>query len=203
MSGLLLVISGPSGAGKGTVCRALREKMPYLNYSVSVTTRPPRPGEKEGENYFFLDRDEFLALLKEGAFLEWAEVYGNLYGTPRRPVEEALARGEDIILEIDTQGAAQIKKHYPEGVFVFLIPPTFKELEDRIKKRGTETPTGMATRLGWAEKELEQLDLYDYVVVNDRVDEAVAKLEAIITAEKCRTKRFKTTWQWLFWRKEG
>lgn len=203
MSGLLLVISGPSGAGKGTVCRTLRERMPHIGYSVSATTRPPRPGEKDGENYFFLDREKFLALLAEGAFLEWAEVYGNLYGTPRRPVEEALARGQDIILEIDTQGAAQVKKHYPEGVFIFIIPPTFEELEDRIKKRGTETPAAIAARLGWVEKELQQLELYDYVVVNDQLDEAVAKLQAIITAEKCRTKRFKASWRELFWRKEG
>ncbi|MBE3581010.1 MAG: guanylate kinase [Thermoanaerobacteraceae bacterium] len=203
MRGLLLVLSGPSGAGKGTVCRVLRQRLPHVGYSVSATTRPPRPGEKDGENYFFLKREEFLALLEEGAFLEWAEVYGNLYGTPRRPVEEALAGGQDIILEIDTQGAAQVKKHYPDGVFIFVIPPTFKELEERIRRRGTETPEVIATRLGWVENELQQMDLYDYVVVNDVVESAVAKIEAIITAEKCRTARFKAYWQQPFWHKEA
>ena len=200
MKGLLLVISGPSGAGKGTICRALREKMPGIGYSISATTRPPRPGEKDGESYFFVDRESFLKLVKEGAFLEWAEVYGELYGTPREPVEKALARGQDIILEIDTQGAAQVKRWYPEGVFIFVIPPSFTELEKRIKGRGTESPAAISDRLAWVKKEMDQLDLYDYVVVNDRVEEAVAKIQAIIIAEKCRTKRLKNSnWHQLFW----
>jgi len=200
MKGLLLVISGPSGAGKGTICRALREKMPGIGYSISATTRPPRPGEKDGESYFFVDRESFLKLVKEGAFLEWAEVYGELYGTPREPVEKALARGQDIILEIDTQGAAQVKRWYPEGVFIFVIPPSFTELEKRIKGRGTESPAAISDRLAWVKKEMAQLDLYDYVVVNDRVEEAVAKIQAIIIAEKCRTKRLKNSnWHQLFW----
>lgn len=200
MQGLLLVISGPSGAGKGTICRALREKMPEVEYSISATTRPPRPGEKDGESYFFLDREKFLKMLKEGAFLEWAEVYGELYGTPRKPVEEALARGQDIILEIDTQGAAQVKRCYPDGVFIFVVPPSFSELERRIKGRGTESPAAISDRLAWVKKEMDQLDLYDYVVVNDRVEEAVAKIQAIIVAEKCRTKRLKNIgWHQLFW----
>lgn len=200
MKGLLLVISGPSGAGKGTICRALREKMPGIGYSISATTRPPRPGEKDGESYFFVDRESFLKLVKEGAFLEWAEVYGELYGTPREPVEKALARGQDIILEIDTQGAAQVKRCYPEGVFIFVIPPSFTELERRIKGRGTESPAAISDRLAWVKKEMDQLDLYDYVVVNDRVEEAVAKIQAIIIAEKCRTKRLKNSnWHQLFW----
>ncbi|SMB94579.1 guanylate kinase [Thermanaeromonas toyohensis ToBE] len=200
MQGLLLVISGPSGAGKGTICRALREKMPEVGYSISATTRPPRPGEKDGESYFFLDRERFLQMLKEGAFLEWAEVYGELYGTPRKPVEEALARGQDIILEIDTQGAAQVKRYYPEGVFIFIVPPSYSELEKRIKGRGTESPAAIKDRLAWVKKEMAQLDLYDYVVINDQVEEAVAKIQAIIIAEKCRTKRLKKIgWHQLFW----
>ncbi|MCG0276941.1 MAG: guanylate kinase [Thermanaeromonas sp.] len=200
MRGLLLVISGPSGAGKGTICRALRAKIPQIGYSISATTRPPRPGEEDGESYFFVDREKFLKMVKEGAFLEWAEVYGELYGTPRKPVEEALARGQDIILEIDTQGAAQVKRCYPEGVFIFVIPPSYAELERRIKGRGTESPAAISDRLAWVKKEMDQLDLYDYVVVNDRVEDAVAKIEAIIIAEKCRTRRLKNTdWYELFW----
>ncbi|MDN5347330.1 MAG: guanylate kinase [Clostridia bacterium] len=187
--GLLLVISGPSGAGKGTLCQALREEMPEIVYSISATTRQPRPGEADGKNYYFVDKEKFQEMIAAGAFLEWALVYDNFYGTPRRPVEEALAAGKDIILEIDTQGAAQIKKSFPEGVFIFILPPSLAELEQRIRKRGTETAEVVARRLQAARAEIAALHNYDYVIVNDKVEEAVKRLKAIIIAEKCRPQR--------------
>lgn len=186
---LLVVLSGPSGAGKGTLCRALLLAMPGLRYSVSATTRPPRPGEVEGENYFFVRPDRFREMREAGEFLEWAEVYGHCYGTPRRAVEEMLARGEDVILEIDIQGALQVKRIFPQGVYIFVAPPSLEELARRITGRGADSPEAIARRLASAGEELTHVSQYDYVVVNDRVEDAVAKLRAIIVAEKCRSFR--------------
>lgn len=187
--GLLIVISGPSGAGKGTLCEKLREKNPDIKISVSVTTRPPRNGEKHGINYFFITKEEFYRLREEDKFLEWAEVYGNFYGTLREHVEEVLNRGEDIILEIDIQGALKIKEKCPEGVFIFIIPPTMEELKRRIKKRATETEEEILKRFQSAFRELNYITRYNYIVINDQIDEAVKRLEAIIIAEKCRVDR--------------
>jgi len=187
--GLLIVISGPSGAGKGTLCEKLREKNPGIKISVSVTTRPPRNGEVHGINYFFITKEEFYRLRDEDKLLEWAEVYGNFYGTLKEHVEEVLKRGEDIILEIDIQGALKIKEKCPEGVFIFIIPPTMEELKRRIKKRATETEEEILKRFQGAFRELNFVTRYNYIVINDQVDEAVKKLEAIIMAEKCRVDR--------------
>ncbi|MDK2784197.1 MAG: guanylate kinase [Bacillota bacterium] len=188
--GLLIVLSGPSGAGKGTVCQLLRQRNPRLAYSVSATTRAPRPGEKHGVNYFFLNREEFETWRARGEFLEWAEVYGNLYGTPRSYVEERLASGQDVLLEIDTQGALQVKASFPTGVFIFLLPPSFAELKARITQRGTESENERMRRLAAAQSEIAQLRAYDYLVVNDKVEEAVARVEAILMAEHARVNRF-------------
>lgn len=188
--GLLVVISGPSGAGKGTVCDFLRRRNPALAYSVSATTRPPRPGEKDGVNYFFISREEFTARIGRGEFLEWAEVYGNLYGTPRPYVEKMLTAGRDVLLEIDTQGALQVKANCPSGVFIFLLPPSLAELEKRITQRGTETESERLRRLSAARDEIARVRSYNYLVINDEVEQAVTRVEAILTAEHARVERF-------------
>lgn len=187
--GLLLVISGPSGAGKGTVCRELLKRLPGLRYSISATTRPPRPGEQDGVDYYFVSQEEFRRLQEAGELLEWACVYGNCYGTPRRPVEEALRRGDDILLEIDVQGARQVKEKFPEAVTVFLLPPSYQELTRRLLGRGTDDAEQVSRRLDLAPQEVGQARHYDYIVVNEEVSLAVAKIEAIIVAEKCRPLR--------------
>jgi len=184
-------LSGPSGAGKGTICSAYLKRNPGAILSVSVTTRKPRPGEKEGVNYYYTDKKSFEKMVDENRFLEYAQVYGNYYGTPRDFVEKKIASGYDVILEIDIQGALQVKEKFPEGVFVFIIPPSMDELKRRIVKRGTESAEAIYTRFQSAYQELNYMAQYNYVVVNDTVDEAVRKLEAIVLAEKCRVARNK------------
>lgn len=171
--GLLIVISGPSGAGKGTVCKAYLEKHPETLMSISVTTRPPRKGEKEGVNYFFRDKATFENMLKEGAFLEYAKVYDNYYGTPKEFVKKNLMAGRDVILEIDIQGALQIKEKFDEAVFIFIVPPSMEELKRRIVGRGTETAESLLKRFKSSFEELNFIPRYNYLVVNDTVEEAV------------------------------
>ncbi|QSO49500.1 guanylate kinase [Alicyclobacillus mengziensis] len=187
--GILFVLSGPSGAGKGTVCKALMGRLPEMRLSISATTRQPREGEQHGVNYFFKTKNQFQTMIESGQLLEWAEVYGNYYGTPRTFVEEKLAEGSDVLLEIDIQGAMQVKETYPDGVFLFLIPPSAMELEARILGRGTETEDSFATRFGAARDELQMMSKYDYVVVNDVVEAACERIESIITAEHCSVAR--------------
>lgn len=187
--GILIVLSGPSGTGKGTICQELLHNNQNLFYSVSATTRPPRAGEVNGVNYWFVPPAQFSQMIADDELLEWAEVYGNRYGTPRRYVDDMLARGKDVVLEIDTQGAMQIKTKFPQGVFIFIMPPSLGELEDRIRKRGTDGPEVIAKRLSCVQDELKYASQYDYVVVNDEVAAATARISAIIDAEKCRTAR--------------
>lgn len=187
--GLLIVLSGPSGVGKGTVCSALRKRMPELIYSVSATTRAPREGEKEGVNYFFKTVSEFKRMIENDELIEWAQYVGNYYGTPRKFVEETLKKGKDVLLEIEVQGAMQVKKKFPQGVFIFLVPPTMEDLKMRILNRGTETKDSIIHRLNVASDELKQIQHYDYVVINDEVEKACERIQAIIMAEHCRRDR--------------
>ncbi|HHX97145.1 MAG TPA: guanylate kinase [Clostridia bacterium] len=187
--GNLIILSGPSGVGKSTVCRALLAQSNNLVLSISATTRQPRPGELAGREYFFYSPEKFAEALKQNAFLEWAEVFGNYYGTPRAYVEKVLAQGQDCLLEIDVQGALQVKAQWPEGIFVFLVPPSQEELKKRITLRATENEAERQKRLNQAQIELSYLSEYDYLVVNDDLAAAVKKLQAIIIAERCRLSR--------------
>lgn len=187
--GILVVLSGPSGTGKGTICKELLQNYPNLHYSVSATTRSPRPGEVNGVNYWFVSEDEFKTMAANDELLEWAEVYGRYYGTPLKYVWEQLKSGKDVILEIDIQGAMQVKAKFPKGVFIFVVPPSLNELETRIHKRGTETQDVIDLRLGCVRQELSFIYSYQYVVVNDEVPEAVRKIAAIVEAEKCLISR--------------
>lgn len=191
--GLLIVVSGPSGAGKGTICKALLEKHDDLFISVSATTRQPRAGEVDGVNYHFITKEDFIKKVEKKDFLEYAEVYGNYYGTPKSKVEEMLDSGKNVILEIDIQGALKVKENFKEGVFIFILPPSMEELKQRIIKRGSETPESLMRRFKSAYQEINYISKYNYAVVNDVVDVAVSKIEGIITAEKCRVDRIKDT----------
>ncbi|MGI6450379.1 MAG: guanylate kinase [Desulfitobacteriia bacterium] len=187
--GMLVVVSGPAGVGKGTLCRALFASWSGLEYSVSVTTRNPRPGETEGKEYYFRSREEFFRMVENNEFLEWAEFCGNYYGTPRFHVESVLKRKKSILLEIDIQGAKQVKQQFPDGVFIFIVPPSLAALSERLHARGTESEEVIERRLATALKELENIKDYNYVVENDEVNVAVEKLKSIIIAENCRVKR--------------
>lgn len=180
--GLLFVVSGPSGAGKGTICRKLKEIVD-IELSVSMTTRAPRPGEEEGKSYYFVTEKEFLEMEARGGLLEHAYVYGNYYGTPKDLVMQKLQEGKDVALEIDIQGALQIKEAYPKGVFIFILPPSMAELRKRITGRGSETEDAINIRLGETLKEVSYIDKYDYCVVNGDLKEAVSRVAAIIKAE--------------------
>ncbi len=189
--GFLLVLSGPSGSGKGTVSKALMEKRNDIIFSVSVTTRKPRVGEENGKNYYFVSEKEFENMVNDNKFLEYALVHNHYYGTPKEFVYEQIDNGEIVLLEIDVQGALQIKNNCKDAVFIFLLPPTMDELKNRIVKRGTESEADINTRFENAFKELDFVGEYDFFVVNDKVEKAVEDIEAIIHAEKLRVKRQK------------
>lgn len=184
--GFLLVLSGPSGVGKGTVCEALMKHRKDIKYSISATTRKKRPLEKNGENYYFMSQEEFKESIENKEFLEYAQVHGNYYGTPKRFVAESVDSGDIVILEIDVQGALQVKENCPEAVYIFLLPPDLQELRNRIEKRSTEDEDTINLRMNNAQTELTFIDKYDYAVINDDVDKTVGKIESIIEAEKLK-----------------
>lgn len=184
--GLLIVISGASGTGKGTVCKELLARERGVAFSVSATSRAPREGEQDGREYYFRTRAEFEAMIAEGAFLEYADVYGNYYGTPLAPIEARRSAGEDILLEIDTQGALNVMERCPDGTFIFLLPPSLEELRRRITGRGTESEESLARRLAAARDEIRLGRRYRYAVLNDAVEDATARIQTILAAERLR-----------------
>lgn len=190
--GLLIIISGPSGAGKGTVYNEVVARRPNIKKSVSVTTRNPRPGEVDGVHYYFRTLEQYQEMIAKGEFLETASVYCNYYGTPKAPVLKMLADGNDVMFEIDTLGAEQIRKKYPKSITIFLMPPSFEELERRLRGRGTESEEAITRRLGLARSELSKYKLFDYIVFNDNVENAIEGVISIIDAEKSKTARNET-----------
>jgi len=191
--GTLFVVSAPSGAGKTTLCREMRQRLNDLAYSVSVTTRAPRPAEIAGTDFHFVDEPAFRAMLAGNELAEWATVHGNLYGTPAGPLEAALRDGRDVLLDIDTQGAAQLRARYPEAVLIFIVAPSMAELEQRLRERRSDDGSAIATRLERARLEVPLWRRYDYLIVNRDVKEAMEQLESIIQAERCRVTRLTLT----------
>ncbi|OZI13285.1 guanylate kinase [Bacillaceae bacterium SAS-127] len=194
--GLLIVLSGPSGVGKGTVRKEIFSQSNLnFEYSISMTTRAPREGEVDGVDYFFKSREEFEQLISEGKLLEYAEFVGNYYGTPVDYVRDTLDAGKDIFLEIEVQGAKQVREKFPEGLFIFLAPPSLSVLHSRITNRGTESDEVIQGRMEKARKEIEMMELYDYVVENDEVEKACSRIQSIIVAEHCRLERVQHRYQ--------
>lgn len=188
--GRLFIISAPSGAGKTTLCTMLMKKYPAVHYSISYTTRAPRGNEVNGKDYFFVDKDTFKKMADNNDFIEWAQVHGNFYGTSKTQIENALNNGIDIILDIDPQGAMQLKEKVKNATYIFITAPSINELKERLVKRGTEKDEYISLRLENAKKEVEYFVHYDYLIINDATDEAFTQLESIYLAEKLRTTQY-------------
>lgn len=187
--GFVVVVSGPGGVGKNTLVSAVRRRMPAIQYSISVTTRPPRRGEVDSRDYFFVTPERFHQMVEKGELLEWANFAGHWYGTPARFVEQALASGQVILLDIDIQGARQLRGRLPDGVFVFLMPPSLQALRERLVRRGTDDLAAIERRMALALTEIQSVHDYDYVILNEGLEEATRQLEAVIRAEACRLAR--------------
>ena len=189
MKGQLFVISAPSGAGKTTIVEALRRRYQDLAYSISHTTRLPRKGEMDGKDYHFVSRDVFEKMIEEGHFLEWAEVYGNLYGTSFSTLEEKLSSGSDILLDLDTQGGKNIRSRFPNSVLIFLLPPSLEILENRLRKRATDSEEVIGRRMREAVCDIQNCTWYDYLIINDDLEAAIRETVAVILSERCRVGR--------------
>uniref|UniRef100_C6E2G5 Guanylate kinase n=1 Tax=Geobacter sp. (strain M21) TaxID=443144 RepID=C6E2G5_GEOSM len=187
--GVLYVISAPSGAGKTSLCKEIIDIFPNLRHSVSHTTRPPRTGEVHGRDYFFVGKEEFNRMVEAGEFAEWAEVHGNLYGTSLSTLKESRTDGIDLILDIDCQGARQLKGRFEGGVYIFVLPPNIEELRRRLDHRSSDSPEVIERRINNAAGEIKEARWYDYIIVNDRFSEAVEQLKSVLIAERCRTTR--------------
>ena len=193
-TGLLFVISAPSGAGKTTLCREVMRRVPDLRLSVSYTTRQPRTGEVEGRDYWFVTESVFQRMIQEGAFVEWARVHGHLYGTAREDLQHLMAAGTDVLLDIDTQGARQIRQSVPGGVFIFVLPPSWDVLQKRLRGRNADQEEEIQRRLARAREEIAEYRQYDYVIINEDLEDAVRDLESILFAERCRRERYAPEW---------
>ncbi len=192
--GILFVVSAPSGAGKTTLCHQLMATVEGLRHSISYTTRQLREGEVNGRDYHFVDEAMFRRMIERDEFVEWASVYGKQYGTPRRPLEQSLRDGNDMLLEIDVQGAEQVRKKYSQGVFIYILPPSLGVLQARLHLRGRDSAEEIERRLSQVKEEVKSWRAYDYVVRNDDVKQALRELDAIVTAERLRAKRMDKTW---------
>jgi guanylate kinase len=187
--GLLYIVSAPSGTGKTTILKRVMDYFPDTRFSISYTTRPPRPGERDGEDYHFISPQQFQRMVEKGAFAEWAEVLGNRYGTALDSIRKSRSKGVDLILDIDSQGARQIKERFDDGIFIFILPPSLEVLEQRLRARGVDEQEVIQFRVAKARDEMEQARWYNYIIVNDRVEEAAEQLKSIIIAERCRRER--------------
>jgi len=189
MSGVLFIISAPSGGGKSTIAAAVRQRVDGLGYSISHTTRKPRRDEKDGVDYHFVDERTFIEMIEMDAFLEWARVFDNFYGTSLSGIRELTASGRDILLDVDIQGGWNIKTRFPESVLIFLVPPSLQVLEQRLRSRGTDDDTVVRYRMDQASDDIKNCTWYDYIVVNDRLEKAIDETHAIIISERCLTER--------------
>ena len=192
--GLLFVVSGPSGVGKSTLCKTMVAEVPHTMLSVSYTTRQPRPGEQDGIDYCFIDEPRFREMIQRDQFVEWAEVYGNLYGTPQQQLDEAMSQGTDVLLDIDAQGARQIVKRFSGSVYVFVAPPSLEVLRTRLYGRASDSPDAIQRRLQCASEEIANFRSYHYLIRNEELTKATKELESIICAERVKTERLNTQW---------
>ncbi len=192
--GNIFIISAPSGAGKTTLCRMILEQLDDIEFSISYTTRPPRPGEVDGRDYYFVSKDEFMQMVQEGEFIEWAEVHGNLYGTSKKRLLERVSKGIDVLLDIDTQGAAQIKEKGLEAVYIFILPPSLKALRERLVGRASDPEDVINRRLKKAVEEIAAYKMYNYVIINDKLDEAFEQLKAVVLSKRVAIESIDTDW---------
>ncbi len=191
--GLLFVVSAPSGAGKTSLCRAITDSLEKLTHSISTTTRKPRPGEIDGRDYYFVSQERFREMIQAGDFAEWAEVHSNFYGTSRRVLDDMVSKGLDVILDIDTQGAKQIKAKYDTAVFIFILPPSLDILEERLRNRKSDHEDEIRKRMQRSREEIRDYAMYDYIIVNRDFDRALTELRSIVISERCRTRLMDTT----------
>lgn len=195
---VLFVVSAPSGAGKTTLCRRLIEKTPRLFYSISFTTRPPREGEEDGRDYHFVSLEKFKEMIARDEFLEWAEVYGRYYGTGRKMVKNELDQGNNVLVDVDTLGARQIKDSFPEAVLIFIVPPTMEELGHRLFGRGSDSEAQLKMRIGQVREEIKAREIYDYLIINDDIEQALNDLKAILRAEQIKMSQQEDFWPGFF-----